>query len=165
MFQNDTSAISATFMGQLGHRYGFYSVGQDFVGNVESKPQVAEASTQVSFAQSPPTVVSYQVLFGLQSFTVPGGRTNLPWTTITGVKVTFSKPVTGNCSSLAGVSVAGCSGSGTNSLTWTLVHYAGPYSTKVLGTTANAVTDLAGNPLGGGVDFAQALKVLPGGCQ
>ena len=36
------------------------------------------------------------------------------------------------------------------------------YNTKVLGTTANAVVDLAGNPLGGGVDFAQTLNVLPG---
>jgi len=110
-----------------------------------------------------PVVISYQVLFGSQSFSVPGGRTNLPWTTITGVNVTFSKPVTGNCSSLTGVSVTGCSGFGTNTLTWTFgVLTRATYSTKVLGTTANAVTDLTGNPLGGGVDFAQMLNVLPG---
>ena len=146
-----------------GHTYGFYSIARDLVGNTESKPPVAEASTQVSVGQSPPTVSSYQVLFGSQSVTMPGGRTNLPWTAITGVKVTFSTPVTGNCSSLAGVSVTGCSGSGTNTLTWTFSALTrASYSTKILGTTANGVMDLAGNPLGGGIDVAQALNVLPG---
>lgn len=118
--------------------------------------------TLFAIAQSP-RVVSYQVLFGSQSFTVPGGRTNFPWTTITGVRVTFSEPVTGNSSSLTGVSVTSFSGSGTNTLTWTFSALTrATYNTKVLGTTANAVMDLAGNPLGGGVDFAQTLNVLPG---
>jgi len=77
--------------------------------------------------------------------------------------VTFSEPVTGNASSLTGVSVTGFSGSGTNTLTWTFSALTrATYNTKVLGTTANAVKDLAGNPLGGGVDFAQILNVLPG---
>jgi hypothetical protein len=31
-----------------------------------------------------------------------------------------------------------------------------------LGTTANAITDKAGNPLSGGVDFNQNLKILYG---
>ena len=161
--QTNVISTSAAFAGVVGHTYGFYSVARDLVGNVESKPQVAEASTQIGVGQSPPTALSYQLLFGSQSVTMPGGRTNLPWTAITGVKVTFSKPVTANCSSLAGVSVTGCSGSGTNTLTWTFGPLArATYITKVLGTTANAVVDLAGNPLGGGVDFAQALNVLPG---
>lgn len=47
IFQNDTSATSATFTGQVGHSYGFYSIGQDFVGNVEAAKTVAEATTQV----------------------------------------------------------------------------------------------------------------------
>ena len=111
----------------------------------------------------PPTIVSYQVLFGSQSFTMPGGRTNLVWTTVTGVKVKFTKPVTGNAASLTGVGVTGFSGSGTNTLTWIFNPLArATYNTKVLGTTVNAVKDLAGSPLGGGVDFAQTLNVLPG---
>jgi len=111
----------------------------------------------------PPMVISYQVLFGSQSFGVPSARTNLPWTTITGVKVTFSKPVTGNCSSLTGVTVTGCSGFGTGTVTWTFSALTrATYSTKVLGTTANAVMDLTGNPLDGGIDFAQIMNVLPG---
>ena len=77
--------------------------------------------------------------------------------------MTFSEPVTGNTSSLTGVPVTGFSGSGTSTLTWTFSPLTlATYNTKVLGTTANAVKDLAGNPLGGGVDFTQALNVLPG---
>lgn len=110
-----------------------------------------------------PTVLSYKVLFGTQSFTLPGGRIRLPWTTITAIQVTFSEAVTGNASSLTGVAVTGISGSGTNTVTWTFNPLTlATYNTKVLGTTVNAVTDLAGNPLGGGADFAQTLKVLPG---
>ena len=76
--------------------------------------------------------------------------------------MTFSKPVTGNCSSFTGVSVTGCSGFGTNTLNWTFGALTrATYNTKVLGTTANAVR-IAGTPLGGGVDFAQILNVLPG---
>src|SRR5262249_20279832 len=110
-----------------------------------------------------PTVIAYEVLFGSQSFTVPGGRGRLPWTTITRIQVMFSKPVIGNVSSLTGVSATGVSGVGTNILTWTFSPLTrGTYNTTVLGTTVNAVVDLAGNPLGGGVDFTQALNVLPG---
>src|SRR5262249_58118681 len=106
-------------------------------------------------------VTAYKVQFGSQSFTV--GRPHLPWTTITGIKVTFSKPVTGSSLSLTGVSVTGFSGSGTDTLTWTFSPLTlATYNTKVLGTTANAVMDLAGTPLGAGVDFAQILNVLPG---
>ena len=112
---------------------------------------------------TPPTVLGYKVLFGTQNYTVPGGRIRLPWTTITGIQVTFSAPVIGNASSLTGVAVTGISGSGTDTLTWTFAPLAvATYNTKVLGTTANAVVDTAGTPLGGGVDFVQALSVLPG---
>jgi hypothetical protein len=112
---------------------------------------------------TPPTVLSYKVLFGTQSYPVPGGRTRLPWTTITGIRVTFSVPVIGNASSLTGIAATGISGSGTDTLTWTFAPLSvATYNTKVLGTTANAVVNIAGTPLGGGVDFAQALNVLPG---
>ncbi len=112
---------------------------------------------------TPPTVVSYSVLFGSQSFNMAGStRNRLPWK-ITGIQVTFSEPVNGNTSSLTGVTVTSLSGNGTNTLTWTI----NPLTlvnatTAVLGTTANAVTDLAGNPLNGGVDFSQMVKVLYG---
>ena len=154
---------SAQGWSQLGTASAINDRGQIVAQGIFNGQVRAFLATPIMTPPLPPVVVSYQVLFGSQSFTVPGGRTNLPWTTITGVKVTFSKPVTGKCSSLIGVIVTGCSGFGTDTLTWNFSALTrATYNTKVLGTTANAVTDLAGNPLGGGIDFAQILNALPG---
>ena len=109
-----------------------------------------------------PTVVSYSVLFGSQSFNMSGStRNRLPWT-VTGVRVVFSEPVTASAASLSGLSATGITGSGTNTVTWSLAAISNLPSTltKILGTSGNAVVDAAGNPLGGGVDFSQALKIL-----
>ncbi len=38
LWQSDTTATSATFAGQVGHTYGFYSVATDNVGNVQATP-------------------------------------------------------------------------------------------------------------------------------
>jgi RHS repeat-associated protein len=46
-FVTDTIATSATFTGQYGHTYGFYSVATDNVGNVQAIPISAQATTQV----------------------------------------------------------------------------------------------------------------------
>jgi hypothetical protein len=42
-----TNATSATYTGQVGHTYGFVSVGTDAVGNVEVVKTAADASTTV----------------------------------------------------------------------------------------------------------------------
>ena len=44
---SDTTDTSATYDGQPGHTYAFYSVATDNAGNVESAPTLAEATTQV----------------------------------------------------------------------------------------------------------------------
>jgi hypothetical protein len=113
---------------------------------------------------TPPTVTQYRVLFGSSSYNMSGSlRNRLPWQ-ITGIQVTFSEPVTASMASLTGLTVTGLSGNGTNTLTFSIspVSVLPATITRVLGTTANAVTDLAGNALGGGVDFTQSLKVLYG---
>ncbi|MGO8790136.1 MAG: choice-of-anchor D domain-containing protein [Terriglobia bacterium] len=46
-WQQNTTATSATFAGQVGHTYGFYSIATDLVGNTESSKSSAEASTMV----------------------------------------------------------------------------------------------------------------------
>jgi hypothetical protein len=51
-FQTNTTATSATFAGQAGHSYGFYSIGRDLVGNVEPAKSTDEASTQTGIAFS-----------------------------------------------------------------------------------------------------------------
>jgi len=53
-FQTNTTATSATFTGQVGHTYGFYSIARDLVGNAEAAKSAAEATTQVTTDTTPP---------------------------------------------------------------------------------------------------------------
>ena len=46
-WQTNTAATSATFTGQVGHTYGFYSIARDLVGNVEPRKSAAETTTTV----------------------------------------------------------------------------------------------------------------------
>jgi hypothetical protein len=113
---------------------------------------------------SAPPVVSYSVLFGSQSYNFIGpSRNRLPWQ-ITGISVTFSKPITtGSVSSLGGVTATMLSGLGTSTLTWSINPVAlGALSTTLAGSGPNALKDAAGNALSGGAGFAQALKIFEG---
>ena len=47
-WQANTTATTATYAGQNGHNYGFYSVATDLAGNVEAAKTTAEATTTVS---------------------------------------------------------------------------------------------------------------------
>ena len=49
----DTTLTSATFTGQPGHTYGFYSVATDNAGNVQTTPPLAQATTIVQPGVSP----------------------------------------------------------------------------------------------------------------
>jgi hypothetical protein len=121
------------------------------------------ANTNIVIDTTPPTVTSYSVLFGSQSFVVGSvTRTDLPWQ-ITGIKVGFSKAVNATMASLTGVTATAVAGSGTSTVTWTISPLTvASASTAVKGTGASAVKDIAGNALGGGADYAQALQVLWG---
>ena len=68
-----------------------------------------------------PTVLSYSVLFGSESYNLIGSqRFDLPWA-ITGVQVVFSKPIaTADVNSLTGLTTTAFAGLGTNTLTWTI---------------------------------------------
>jgi hypothetical protein len=127
----------------------------------------ATGLTTVNFSltnTTAPTVVSYSVLFGTQSYNVIGSaRVRLPWQ-ITGIRVTFSTIIaSGNINSLTGVTTTGFSGLGTNTLTWTISPVAlGNLATVLAGSGADALQDAGGNGLTGGAGFAQALKVLWG---
>jgi RHS repeat-associated protein len=52
-----TTQTSATFAGQDGHTYGFYSVATDNVGNSEALPTAAQATTTVQ-TETTPTVTA-----------------------------------------------------------------------------------------------------------
>jgi len=111
-----------------------------------------------------PTVISYGVLFGTQSYNVIGSsRTRLPWT-VTGIQVVFSKPIaSGDINSLTGVTTTGFSGLGTNTLTWTInAITSASLNTMLAGSGMHAIKDAAGNPLAGGSGFSQNFKVLYG---
>ncbi len=47
LFQSQTTNTSATFTGQDGHKYSFYSVATDHAGNVEQAPTTPDATTLV----------------------------------------------------------------------------------------------------------------------
>ena len=47
-FQTNTTATSASFTGQPGHTYRFYSVATDNVGHIEAVPSAPDAFSQVS---------------------------------------------------------------------------------------------------------------------
>ncbi len=64
-----TTETSATFAGQDGHTYGFFSVATDNVGNVQSTPSSAQATTTVD-ATSPTSSVGDLPAYSLGSFTV-----------------------------------------------------------------------------------------------
>jgi hypothetical protein len=113
-----------------------------------------------------PTVISYSVLWGSESYNVIGSpRNRLPWQ-ITGIQVVFSEPIaTGNVNSLAGtgITTTGFSGLGTNTLTWTITPIAlGNFPTVLAGSGADALKDMNGNALTNGAGYNQNLKILYG---
>jgi hypothetical protein len=61
VFQNAVATTSASFTGQVGHTYGFYSIATDAVGNVEAAKATAEATTTVVSVVNPPTLQSIGV--------------------------------------------------------------------------------------------------------
>ncbi len=88
-FVTGTAATSATFTGQKGHTYSFYSVATDAIGNRQATPSGAEATTTVpqqvststSLTSSAPTGSTYgqgvtftaSVTPGLSVFGTPTG--------------------------------------------------------------------------------------------
>ena len=124
-------------------------------------------SNLFSLTVTPPAslaVVSFNVLFGSQSYNALGTtRNRLPWQ-ITGIQVVFSQPVVnGNANSLTGVTVTGFSGLGTNTLTWVINPLTfGSFTATLAGSGPNALTGSGGVPLNSGAGFSQTLKVLPG---
>ena len=122
--------------------------------------------TNTAVVSTGPTVVSYSVQWGIESYNVIGTtRNRLPWQ-ITGIQVVFSEAITtGNVNSLSGTGVmtTGFTGLGTNTLTWNISPLAlGNFPTTLAGSGPNAIQDMNGNGLTGGAGFSQNLKILYG---
>ena len=60
-FLAQTTATSATFTGQSGHTYGFFSVATNNLGLVQPTPQTAQATITVS--NPPPVIISEKAVF------------------------------------------------------------------------------------------------------
>jgi len=75
----NTTLTSASYLGQFGHTYSFYSVATDNVGNVEPTPASAQATTTVV---SPLTITSLTAIS-------PNPRN----TSVSAIDVTFSEPI------------------------------------------------------------------------
>lgn len=111
-----------------------------------------------------PVVISYRVVFGSQAFELnTSTRNRLPWQ-ITGIEIAFSKPIANaTINSLTGVTATALAGVGTNTLVWTINPISiGAISTTLAATGTNAISDAAGNALGGGAAFLQNFRVLWG---
>jgi hypothetical protein len=122
------------------------------------------ANSNISIDTIAPAVVSYSVLFGVESFNSTNSvRRDLPWQ-ITGIRVTFSKPIaSGDIRSLTGVNVTDFSGLGTNTLIWRISRPSDGTAVTSLATSGeHALKDSAGNPLNGGAKFKETLNFLLG---
>jgi hypothetical protein len=111
-----------------------------------------------------PTGVEYDVIFGLNNLTynlIGSNRFDLPWQ-ITAIRVVFSKPITtADVNSLTGLTTTGVSGLGTNTLVWSISTITqGRFSTSVLNSGPDQITDAAGNSLLN--PFNQSFNVLYG---
>jgi hypothetical protein len=150
-WQQNTTATSATYTGQVGHTYGFYSIARDLVGNIEPAKTNAEATTMVSlitptvtFTGAPPTA-AYNT-----SFTV-AATTNASTTAV----ITAS----GACS-IVGNTVTMTSGTGTCNLTasWAA-------DSTYLAATATQSTQAVNGPLASlspaNVSFGNVYLGLP----
>ena len=69
-FQVATSQTSATFTGQVGHTYGFYSVATDNVGHRQATPSAAQATTAVVAGVTPFNVIEHRYVIGSGTISV-----------------------------------------------------------------------------------------------
>src|SRR5262249_16300981 len=121
------SAVGGVSSGSIaipaGLAVGAYMVtaaytGQGLYASTTSTPKIFNINPVINPA---PTVVSFSVLWGAQSYNVTtSARSRLPWQ-VTGIQVVFSAPITaGSVNSLSGVTATNLAGLGTNTLTWTI---------------------------------------------
>jgi hypothetical protein len=69
-FQTNTTQTSATFTGVDGHTYGFYSVATDTLGNAQTTPTTAQATTTVDTVFPTSSVAALPAAETSTSFTV-----------------------------------------------------------------------------------------------
>ena len=179
-----TTDTSATFTGQIGHTYAFYSIATDNVGNAEAAPATADTQTQVGV---PPTVTGVLVCGSawsgsfldylnsqglgdaIMGYSIPSGAsqlTTLPWSNLDTITITFSQDVNvtqGDLQAL-GVTVTNYMisdfnyNSSIHAATWTLQQ---PVATDKILIDLTGVTDQAGIALDG--EWTNGISTFPSG--
>ncbi len=89
-FLTHTIATSATFTGQFGHTYGFYSVATDNLGDVQATPSGAQATTTLVSPPAPPVIIGETAVFQRKT-NKKGKPVGSP--VLTGFVVDFSAPL------------------------------------------------------------------------
>lgn len=138
-FQTNTTTTSATFTGQVGHTYGFYSIARDLVGNVEAAKTTAESTTLVS--GTPPAITSANSVtftFGTPgSFTVMATGSPTPTMSATGVPSGVALVDNGNGTATLSEATAAA---GTYLITISASNVVGPPATQSFTLTVNRAT-------------------------
>ena len=160
LWQSDTTATSATFTGQVGDTYGFYSVATDNVGDVQATPTSAQATTQLV---PPVTITSIG--------TVAPDPRNTPVSTLS---VTFSAAVSPSALGPAALSLtdngnpvaitSGVTLSLDSGTTYDIDGLAGLTTGEgAYSLTLNAagITDLYGNPGSGSASTSWLMDTTP----
>jgi len=89
-FLTHTTKTSATFTGQFGHKYGFYSVATNNLGIVQPTPSGAQATTTVVSPPVPPVIIGEKAVFQRKT-NKKGKPVGSP--VLTGFVVDFSAPL------------------------------------------------------------------------
>ena len=94
-FQVATNATSATFTGQVGHTYAFYSVATSNVGLVQPTPKTAQATTTVVNETPPPPPVAPVIIGEKAVFNRKTNKKGKPVgkAVLTGFAFEFSAPL------------------------------------------------------------------------
>jgi len=77
-FLTGTTATSATFTGQSGHTYGFYSIATDMAGNVQTTPSGPQATTLIDTVAPTSSVGPLPATINTTSFSVTWSGSDNP---------------------------------------------------------------------------------------
>lgn len=67
VLQANITATSMTFTGTAGHRYGFYSIARDLVGNVENSKSTSESTTTITTTPTIQCTGCYFIVNGVRA--------------------------------------------------------------------------------------------------
>jgi RHS repeat-associated protein len=94
LWQSDTAATSATYAGQVGHTYRFYSVATSHVGIVQPTPPSPQATTKIVEAAIPPPPIVTSVEWTTVHVKAGSGK-KAKTKSEAALQITFSEPVSG----------------------------------------------------------------------